>query len=192
MRLLAALIYIIFGMWAFSKIGIDSSTWMWIPAFFFLIFTSVIFNEGTIRRFRGISYEDHVKNLLADGKAKVEEYTVQNAIVFEDMDTGCTAYLLDIGGSRMFVLYGQDYGFEPINDDPEINQERLFPTESFSITRESKNRRVLDATPKGKVINSSIIESPRIENLADFGFTLEDGEIVENIAFDDVLKALAK
>lgn len=143
-----------------------------------------------LRFFRGISYEDHIKSLIENGKAQVEEYKTHNAIVFEDMSTGCAAYLLDIGDRKILVLYGQDYGFEPIYDDPEINQDRLFPTEYFSITREIKNERVLDAIPKGNVIKSIIIESPQIENLADFDFNLEDGEVIENVDFDSILNAL--
>ena len=194
MRLIFALGYIAFGIWVYFWLGGEKlHPYIGIAFGFALLFSSVIVcNEGFFRKLRGVSDKEHIENLISNKQAVIEEYEAYKSIVFEDLRTGCTAYLIDVGNSNMICLYGQDYGFEPIDDDPEFNQKRVFPTETFSLIRELKKQRVLEVTPKGNVVEPTIIETPNIEKLYDVGFKLEDGEIVKNITYVEVLNAFTK
>ena len=192
MRLLFALAYIWFGIWVYLWLGGDNlHPYIGMAVGFgFLLSSVIVCNEGFIRKLRGISDEQHAENLISNDKAVIEKYTVEQSIVFEDLGTGCTAYLLDVGNNNIVCLYSQDYGFEPIYEQPEINQERMFPTEKFSLIRELKKQRILDVTPEGRVVETIIVQTPNIEKLFDFGFELEDGEIVKNVKFGEDLNAL--
>ncbi len=153
MRLLFALVYISFGMWCYFQFGGDTlhpNIGMVVLAALFLS-SVVVCNEGFFRMLRGVSYEEHLDELLKNNKAIIEKYTVRNSLVFDDLGTGCNAYLLDVGNKEIICLHGQDYGFEPIDDEPELNQERQFPTEKFSLVRVLKNQEIHHVRPEGRV-----------------------------------------
>ena len=43
-------------------------------------------------------------------------------------------HFLELSDESVMCLYGQYlYEYEPIDDDPELNQPRLFPTSEFSV-----------------------------------------------------------
>ena len=106
---------------------------------------------------RGTSAEDHLARLEKEGKAVREQYQVLGAVTLDDLNTGCLIHFLDIGDGRILCLYGQVYyDFEPITDDPEINQPRKFPTRDFSLLRHSKKNEVLDISPGSEVFEPAI------------------------------------
>lgn len=150
------------------------------------------FLPSFLRDIRGISYEDHISSLIANEKAKVEDYKTYNSIVFEDLSTGCTAYLIDVGKNKLLILYGQDYGFEPINEeiDIEFNQPRAFPTETFSLARKIKDKNILKVTPYGEIIEPTIIDEPNIKGLFKFGIKLKDGSLLQNMEYEKILNVL--
>lgn len=139
-----------------------------------------LFNAGFIRRLKGQSDRDYLNELLAKGEAVTEHYTVNAAISFEDLSTGSQAHLLDIGNGNVMCLYGQYlYDYEPIEDDPEINQDRKFPTRQFSVVRRLKDAEILVLAPGAEVVEPRCLENPDVKPLHDLGFKLQDGEIVE-------------
>lgn len=139
-----------------------------------------LFNTGFIRRLKGQSDRDYLNELLAKGEAVAENYTVHAAISFEDLSTGSQVHLLDIGNDKVLCLYGQYlYDHEPIDDDPEINQDRKFPTRQFSVVRRLKDAEILVLAPGAEVVEPRRLENPDVKPLHDLGFKLQDGEIVE-------------
>jgi hypothetical protein len=74
-----------------------------------------------LRRARGISREDHLKQLEGEGKALREHYRTDRAVTFQHLNTSSLVHLIDIGDRRLLCLHGQDYfEFEPIEDDPDL------------------------------------------------------------------------
>lgn len=194
MRIFAAILYIIFGFWALFQITDETPFWLSLFVFFSLLFSSVIiFNEGFLRLLRGISDEEYLETLLSSGKAKKETYKVLSALSFDDLNTSCAVHILDIGNNENLCLYGQYlYDYEPIDDDPEMNQQRKFPTEEFSLIRKVKEDELLQLIPGIKVIEPIIIKNPNLDKLYDLGFQLKDGEIISEVPFSDVLSTQNK
>ena len=124
--------------------------------------------------------------LERDGKAVRERYETTRSISFEDLSTGCIAHLLDLGDRGLLCLYGQYYyDFEPIDDDPDVNQARKFPTRDFWLLRRKSNGEVLALFPGADVFEPAVcggISRPE----KTLGWKLHDGEIISNKSFDDM------
>ena len=127
-----------------------------------LFITRLIYDETFIRTLRGISFEDHIERLLSDEKAVIEKFQVSEAITFEDLGTSCLCHLLRVGDDKLICLYGQYlYDYIEIDDDPELNQERSFPTSTFSLVRNIKTREVMEIYLGHKVCLLYTSPSPR-------------------------------
>ena len=146
-----------------------------------------------IRGARGISPEDHLAKLEEEGKAVREHYEVLNAVTLEALNTSCLIHFLDIGDGRILCLYGQYYyDFQPISDDPEINQPRKFPTRDFSLLRHRKKNEVLSIFPGSDVFEPAVRgEIVEFDKLFDLGFGPKDGEIVTGTSLDEIEQATA-
>ena len=194
MRLIFALFYIGFGIWLYLKLGGDNlHAFLGMAVGFGLLFSSVIVcNKGFVRKLRGISDQEYIASLIEKGNAIVEGYTCHNAIYIEDLRTGCDIYLLDVGSNQTLCLNGQWYLFEPISEpsDPEFDQDRKFPTKQFSIVLKNKRREVLDITIGIEVFEPIIVDYKKIPVLHDFGFKLEDGELISNIDFNKIITSV--
>ena len=144
------------------------------------------------RRFRGIPWKDHLNQLEADGDAIRKEYKASRALTVEDFATGCLMHFIDIGSGRILCLYGQQYyEFEPIDDDPDVNQARQFPTETFSLLRHAKKDEVLALFPGSVVLEPTICDPiVKPKKLMSLGFQVTDGEIVSGSSLQDVERAL--
>jgi hypothetical protein len=141
-----------------------------------------------LRWLRGISWEDHLKKLEEEGKAGREFYQVSRAITFEDLRTSCLVHLLEVGDNQLLCLCGQYYyEFEPIEDDPDMNQPRKFPTQSFSMLRRKSNREILKIFPGADVLEPTVcggvVQPQKLYNL---GIRLEDGELAMSVSFETV------
>lgn len=192
MRLLFALIYICVGVWIYLWLGgSELHPFIGIAVGFALMFSSVIVcNEGFFRRIRGISDQEYIDQLLANGLAKLETYRVSAAITFEDLSTGCLCHILETGTDQAVCLYGQYlYDYAEISDDPDINQSRKFPTDNFKLVRRSKDGEVLRLDIGQNLIDEERIRIPDLTRLYDLGFRLEDGEVVSGVQFKKIRAA---
>jgi len=141
-----------------------------------------------VRQIRGISRDEHLKQLEASGKAVKAEYEMCRALTVEELGTGSVMHLIDLGSDKILCLIGQYYyEFEPINDDPENNQQRRFPTANFSLLRHAKTGEVLSLSPGMNVIEPTVC-APIVwpEQLSELGFHHVDGEIVSGSSMDEV------
>jgi hypothetical protein len=129
---------------------------------------------------RGVSWDDYLQKLEKTGKALRENYEASRALTVADHTTGRLMHFIDIGGGRILCLYGQQYyEFEPIDDDPDLNQSRQFPTETFSLLRDVKKDEVLALFPGSVVLEPTTCDPiVKPKKLIELGFQLTDGEIV--------------
>jgi hypothetical protein len=144
------------------------------------------------RRVRGVSWEDHLLQLETSGRAVREHYRGFRALTFEDHSCGSLMHLVDIGENRILCLYGQQYyDFEPLDDDPEINQPRRFPTTAFSLLRGVKRNDVLAIFLGSTVLDPLVCEPIKDRRrLADLGLKFEDGAIVAGVTIDAAERVL--
>ncbi|MCA0902219.1 hypothetical protein [Microbulbifer agarilyticus] len=186
MRLILALIYIATGGWLYITLVGDS-----LPPIVGVIFalalmlsSVIVCNEGFLRRLKGQSEDDHINQLIGERAAVVESFKVHDAITFEDLSTGCLCHLLNIGDNRVACLYGQYlYEYSEITDDPELNQNRMFPTTDFTWVRHLKNNTIIRLEIGKSVCEEVKLENPSIDNLFKLGLQLKDGEVVEGVEF---------
>lgn len=192
MRLFFAFIYIGLGLWVYFKIGGDElNSYVSLSFGFCLVLSSVIVcNEGFIRILKNQSDEEYLTELLGKGMAKREEFSVSRAITFEDFNTSCLCHILEIGPEKAICLYGQYlYDYVEIDDDPELNQERSFPTSEFSIVRKVKNNEIVRLYEGKHVVDEIRAINTDKTKLRNLGFKLKDGEIINNVDFDKVILA---
>ena len=95
-------------------------------------------------------------------------------------------YFLDLGGGRTLYLGGQYlYDFEPISDDPDLNQPRLFPCTQFTIFRHKEERFVLDIQCLGDALEPELIAPPFNQKDWKQGIP-DDGEILTEETYDTI------
>lgn len=196
---LAVLVIVFVALWIASGdlvIAVTTLTVFVLLGAFLMAILGDIISEVPLwyRRLRGIPWADYLTQLEKSGDAVRFEYHANHALTVNDFTTGRLMHFIDIGSEGVLCLYGQQYyEFEPIDDDPDENQLRQFPTKTFSLLRRSKNDEVLALFPGSVVLEPTICESivePR--KLMELGFRLVDGEIVSGSslqAIERVLKA---
>ena len=152
----------------------------------------LIFNKGALRRMRFRTDQDFANTELEAGRAFTRSYKVSRALSFEDLNTSCMVHFLELSDGGVMCLYGQHlYEFEPIDDDPELNQPRRFPTSEFTIVWSRRDGEVLDLRVGTDVIGTNLIGGLSDYGAIDeLGFTLQDGQIVEGARLDEVEAAL--
>jgi hypothetical protein len=145
-----------------------------------------------LRRLRGITWSDHVKRLEEIGNAERQQYQTHRAVVVDDLATGRLVHLIDVGDDKILCLYGQEYyEYEPIDDDPDMNQPRRFPTRTFSLLRHKKKGEVLALFPGSDVVDPLVCEPSASEALLQtLGDKLKDGKLSSHVPFE-VLAELA-
>ena len=194
MRILLALIYIAVGLWGFFQLGGEqlhlSFGFIWC---FFLVSTSVIVcNEGFLKLLKRQSDEEYIKELVDNKLAIKEHYKAIKVVTFEDFGTGCLCHLINVGKNEVLCLYGQYlYDYCEIDDDPEINQLRQFPTADFSLVRKLKNSEILQLDVGNEIIDESRVENINLDALYYLDVRLDDGALMKNIPFHELSK-LAK
>lgn len=190
MRMLLAFIYMGVGMWIYLRLGGENlHPFVGVGVWLALMFSSVyVCNEGLLRRLKGQSVNDYIEELLVKKQAVREYYKAQRAITFDDLSTGCLCHIVDIGNDRLLCLHGQYlYDYVQIDDDPELNQDRKFPTSEFSLVRIPKRDQVVRLDIGKDVVDEIRLENANLRDFYDLGIKLGDGEIISGISFSKLL-----
>jgi hypothetical protein len=145
------------------------------------------------RKARGVSHGAHLVDLEGAGKARRERYEARRALTFQDLNTMCVAYLIDVGDDCVLSFYGQHYyDFEPGEDNYGNPEQRRFPTTQFSLLREVRSGDVLDVSPGTTVLEPRTLgEISATRSLHKLGFKAEDGQILKGISLDVLEQALS-
>jgi hypothetical protein len=119
---------------------------------------------------------------------------VARAFGVEDYEDEGICYFLELtDGSGVLVLIGQYlYAYEPIEDDPEMNQPRLFPCTAFTVRRHRTDGYVVDLVCGGDVLEPETMASGDVKAawLRD-GFDPEDGVVLTGVTFDELMRTRA-
>jgi hypothetical protein len=192
LRLGAATLYIVVG--ASACIGLighyDLPPMLMVVALLVLIGTAVpLFNEGLLRKLKGRTFEDDLRDREAQGKLVRERVAATRALYFEDLDTGCDTYLLELGSGGVLCIHGQ-YGFEPCDDEDET-QPRQFPRRAFDLLRKRSNGHLVHIDLHGEVFEPEVVV-PELKALHALGIDLDDGAVYPALEYDDVRAAASR
>jgi hypothetical protein len=192
MRLLAALAYLCAGMWLFFWFFPEGPFGFGLILFFALVLSSVpLFNKGLLYKLKGQSYQEYLAELEARGKLENETHHPTRALFFEDLDTGCAAFFLDIGARGILCLYGQDlFQYEP-GEDKDLPK-RVFPCSPLTLRRLKKSREILDIVPQGKSFEPFVIPQPHRHVLRALKLPMRDGDIYTHIKYNELLSEFSR
>ncbi len=194
MRLAAALVYLVAGMWLYFWLFPDAPLALGLALFFALMFSSVpLFNKGLLRMLKRQSHDEYLQELAAKGKLANEQHEASRALYFEDLDTGRAAMFMDLGREGILCLHGQYlYQYEPDPDAPLPQQARIFPCRQFTLHRLKKTGEILDVLPQGGAFEPAVIAQPPRRTLRELKIPMRDGDIYTHLRYDELASAFAR
>ncbi len=194
MRLVAALAYLCAGMWVYFLLFPEGPFALGAVLFFALMFSSVpLFNKGLLRRLKGQSHADYLKELDARGLLSDEAYHSERALYFEDLDTGCATFFLELGERGILCLYGQHlYQYVPHADAASPRRKRVFPCRHFTLRRLKRNGEILDLVLQGEAYEPTVIAQPHRRPLRELNIPMRDGDIYTHLKYDELLVAFSR
>lgn len=135
----------------------------------------------------GKSQNDYIRELEQNGLLVPTGYRAKRAFQVEEFEDEGSQYFIELEDGDVLFLCGQYlYEYEPIDDDPELNQQRRFPCSEFTVRRHRQKGFVVDILCGGAVIEPEIL-APHFSE-ADFqnDRAPEDGEIISNLSYDQI------
>lgn len=148
----------------------------------------VLFNPWWANPFRRMTPEEHLRLLNAKGLLVSSEFQVLRAFGVEESNDEGLHYFLELVDGRVLYLSGQYlYDYEPISDEPELNQPRRFPCTNFTVRRHKTEGYVVELVCGGTVIEPEFT-APRLtrQGRRSIGDP-QDGQILSDQPYD-VLK----
>ena len=141
------------------------------------------------------SAEEQLAELARRDLIVETSFTATRAFGVEDYEDEGSHYFLELAdGSGILALCGQYlYNYEPIADDPELNQPRSFPCTSFTVRRHRTEHYVIDLVCGGDVLEPEVMASGHvIKEWVQDGFAPEDGTILTGVSFDRLKRSRAE
>jgi hypothetical protein len=157
--------------------------------FLLSIVALVRFNRWWANSLGQMTQEELLRRLQDEGLLVSSDFQVRRAFGFEDCDAEALHYFLELVDGRVLSLCGQYlHGFEPISDDPDENQPRLFPCTDFSIGRHRTEGFVVELACRGAVIEPDFFALPYRKQKKWTARVLMDGQLISDTTYD-ALKA---
>jgi len=202
MRVLLAAIFVFGSM--LGTVGVlethfRDQQWPWwtkpLPAFAMLaslLLASVIFNRPGLRpSLRRKPLAERLAELELKGLLLRQPFQATRAFAVQEFEDEGSTYYIELADGRVLFLSGQYlYDYEPITDDPEVNQERSFPCTEFEILRHKDAGYVLDIRCTGKVLEPEITAGPFTREDFRRGAP-EDGEIITGKTYESIKRERA-
>ncbi len=133
-----------------------------------------------------MSLAERIVDLDARGLLQRQSFRALHAFAVEEFEDEGPHYYIELADGKVLYLNGQYlYDFEPISDDPEVNQPRLFPCSEFEVLRHKDAGYVIDIVRSGKVIEPELTARPY--NKAEWKRGVpEDGEIITDRTYEGI------
>jgi hypothetical protein len=130
-----------------------------------------------------------LQELTSANLLETESFAATRAFRVEEYEDEGLHYYIELSDGRVLFLSGQYlYDFEPITDDPELNQERRFPCTEFTILRHKSERYVLDIRCAGQVLEPEVTAPPFGEDVWQNAAVPRDGAVLVDLPYE-ALKA---
>lgn len=145
----------------------------------------VLFNPWWANPFGRMTAEELLRRLEAKGLLLSSDFEARRAFgVQEHADEG-SRYFLELVDGRVLHLCGQYlYDYEPISDDPEMNQPRRFPCTAFTLRLHKTEGGVVDLVCRGTVIEPEFIAPPLTKRRQRSISALSDGQVLSERRYD--------
>ena len=132
---------------------------------------------------------EEIRDRLEDeGLLVSSDYQTRRAFGVKEFEDEGLHYFLELVDGRVLFLSGQYlYDYEPLNDDPELNQPRRFPCADFTIRRHKIEGHVVEVVCRGAVIEPEFFANP-FPTQEKSVHVPEDGQLILDSTYD-ALKA---
>jgi len=146
-----------------------------------------IFNPKWSRpSFSRQSKAERIAKLEAEGLVERRKFRAARAFGVQEFEDEGLHYYLELAGGGVLFLSGQYlYDYEPISNDPEVNQPRLFPCEEFEVLRHKEAGYVVGIQCNGLVLEPEVIAPSFGKSVWGKGIP-EDGQIILDKSYDDL------
>ena len=116
-------------------------------------------------------------------------FRAARAFEVQEFDDEGLHYFIELEDDSVLHLSGQYlYHYAPIDDDPEVNQPRLFPCTDFTVRRHREDGYVVDIVCRGRVLVPEVTAQAFTSRDFRKGRVPEDGEILRGRSYE-VIKA---
>jgi len=146
-----------------------------------------LFNPKGTDPFGRRSLEEQLRELRRLDLLEASSFRAKRAFGVEEYeDEGLHCYIELESGSVLFLSGQYLYDYEPITDDPELNQPRRFPCSEFTVHRHRQERFVADITCGGSVLEPEGIAPPLGARVWRAGGVPEDGQVITTATFEEL------
>ncbi len=151
---------------------------------------TVILSPGSTTPFGilGLKEKDFTKEAVqAKGVMLQQTFHAKRAFqVAEREDEGCQ-YFIELADDSVLFIQGQYlYDFEPIIDDPELNQPRRFPCTEFVISRDTQGDYFIQLDCKGAPFEPECLTPPFSRRDYREDRVPEDGAVFSDVSYDEL------
>lgn len=130
--------------------------------------------------------EEVIEELRQKDLLFTESFTARRTFQVEEFDDEGSHYFIELQDGRTLYLNGQYlYDFEPITDNPELNQARKFPCTAFTILRHKSAGYVVDILCSGEVLEPEVVTPPFGKEAWKQGIP-QDGTVLKEKTFDQI------
>jgi hypothetical protein len=131
--------------------------------------------------------EQHIRDLEGLRLIDSTEFHARRAFGVQEYEDEGLHYFMELADNRVLFLSGQYlYDYEPISDDPEMNQPRAFPCSEFAVRRHKKEGYVVEIRCGGAVLEPEVMAPPFGREVWRAGSLPEDGQVLVDITYDEL------
>ncbi len=153
----------------------------------FIIAAFFLFNRRRPSLLGLQSSADTLAELKGRGQVVSTEFRAQRAFQVAEYEDEGPHYFLELTNGAVLYLTGQYlYDFEPIEDDPELNQPRRFPCTHFVIHRHSTEHYVVELQCLGPALDPECSCPPFSRRAYRSGQIPEDGAVISDRSYDQL------
>ncbi len=118
----------------------------------------ILFNPWWANPLVRLTPEERLRRLEDEGLLVSLDFQACQAFGVREADDEGLHYFLELRDGRVLYLSGQYlYDYEPISDDPEVNQPRRFPCTDFTVRRHKTEDYVVELVCRGRVIEPEFV-----------------------------------
>lgn len=157
-----------------------------------LIAAMFLFNRAGFRpSLRRRSLEEQLAELDVKGLLLRQPFQARRAFCVNEFEDEGPHYFAELTDGRVLYLNGQYlYDYEPIDNDPEVNQPRAFPCSKFEVLRHKAAGYALHVVCEGHVLEPEVIAAPFARQTLRAGIP-EDGKIFDAGSYERLKRQFA-
>ena len=156
----------------------------------FIVAAFFLFNRRRPSLLGHQSSADTLATLRSRGLVVTNEFRAQRAFHVAEYDDEGPHYFLELANGGVLYLSGQYlYDFEPIADDPDLNQPRQFPCAHFVTHRHSTDRYVVELQCIGPAFAPECSCPPFSRRAYRSGQIPDDGTVISDRSYEELKTA---